>query len=226
MFRAPMLNKKDLRNTLESIAINPLLQLSVTEQWKTLPADKISAPRAQLSGRALPYCVFFATATSAVSYCRLKGSFCRSVLYESLLLQTGRWLQVFGVQSITVIYGRHIVSAILKDKKGAGTTFHHFSNFSTMTDINYDGDFLMQLNVRFQMYPSIGGRRRDSTWTRWCYTDMYVPNAFGVSKRPHEKITLYNKKRSKGGGSCEGIVARQPGNRNLRHLKRNGTHVW
>lgn len=145
MFRAPMLNKKDLRNTLESIAIGPLLQLSGTEQWKTLPADKISAPRAQLSGRALPYCVFFATATSAVSYCRIKGSFCRSVLYESLLLQTGRWLQVFGVWSITVIYGRHIVSAILKDKKGAGnfvhSTFHHFSNFSTMTDITYDGDF-------------------------------------------------------------------------------------
>lgn len=109
------------------------------------------------------------------------------------------WLQVFGIWSITAIYSRYIVSAILKDKKGVGnfvhSTFHHFCNFSTMTDM----------------------------WTEWCYTHMYVSNAISVSE-DHIRRSHYIIKRDQRGCSCDKIVARQPGNRNLRHLKME--HVY
>lgn len=146
-----MLNKNDLRNTLESIAISPLLQLSGTEEWKTPPADKISAPPAQLAGCALSHCVFFATATSAAPYCRLKASFCRSILYESLLIPTGMWLQVFGVWSISVSF--HIVSAILTKREEEALYTQHLTTFLTFQPwlISTMGEF-DAAQCAFQMY--------------------------------------------------------------------------
>lgn len=177
MARAPMLNKNDLRNPLKSIAISPLLQLAGTEWWKTLPADEMSAPRAQLSGRALPHCASFAAAT------RLK---CSLKLGASLWFTAAILFQPFGRTK-------------KRTRNFVHSTFHHFSDLSTMTDINYD------IN--------------DVTLT--C---MYQTPS--VLSKDHIRRSHYIIKRTGGGGSCEGIVARQPGNRNPRHLKRNGTHVW
>lgn len=198
MFRAPMLNKKDLRNTLESIAISPLLQLSGTEQWKTLPADKISAPRAQLSGRALPYCVFFYLGSILL---QVKGFFLS--LCPLWVPPASDWKVAAGIWSLEhhcdlrppycFSHFEGKFAAILQETLYTQhfTTFLTFSPWliSTMMGI---------FDAAQCAFPNVSIYRRDSMWARWCYTDMYVPNAIRVSKRPHEKITLYNKKRSKG----------------------------
>lgn len=53
-------------------------------------------------------------------------------------------------------------------------------------------------------------------------------DTFTYRRESQQKITLEEHiiERVQSGCSCEDVVARQPENHNLRHLKRHGTHVW